>query len=171
MRLFIAVKFSDKMTEALNSAAEELRRQGLSGNFTRIENLHLTLAFIGESTKVRDLAEVISESVKGLEPFEITLGGCGNFGQLYWAGLKKSRELEALVNGIRKRLSLKGFEVDSRPFKPHVTLVRQFVSEEKPSFAVKETSMTVDRVYLMKSERIGGKLIYSEVFSRVFEKC
>lgn len=156
------------MTEALVSATEELLSQSLSGNFTRVENLHLTLAFVGESNRVKELAGVISESVKGMNPFETSHGGNGNFGQLYWVGMKKSKEPEFPVSAIRKELALKGFEADSRPFKPHVAIVRELVSEGKPSFTVKEASMRVDSVQLMKSERVGGKLVYSKVFSKSF---
>ena len=48
MRLFVAIQFSPAVRSTLLEAVETLRRQG-SGRFTRPENLHLTLAFIGET--------------------------------------------------------------------------------------------------------------------------
>jgi 2'-5' RNA ligase len=50
MRLFIAIHFSPGVREVLLSAIDSLRAQAVSGNFTRPENLHLTLAFIGDRT-------------------------------------------------------------------------------------------------------------------------
>ena len=48
MRLFIAIGLNDNIKAALAEMQEAMRRQGIRGNYTRIENLHLTLAFIGE---------------------------------------------------------------------------------------------------------------------------
>ena len=48
MRLFIAIKFNAKVINDLVKLQAELKDCGAEGNFTRPENLHLTLAFIGE---------------------------------------------------------------------------------------------------------------------------
>ena len=48
MRLFIAINLDDNIRDALAEMQESMRRQGVRGNYTKIENLHLTLAFIGE---------------------------------------------------------------------------------------------------------------------------
>ena len=48
MRLFIAIRLSDDMRRALLAAQDALRKRGVRGNYTKPENLHLTLAFIGE---------------------------------------------------------------------------------------------------------------------------
>ena len=46
MRLFIAINFNEDVTDDLARLQAELRDCGAEGNFTRPENLHLTLAFI-----------------------------------------------------------------------------------------------------------------------------
>ena len=48
MRLFIAINLDDNIRDALAEMQESMRRQGVRGNYTKTENLHLTLAFIGE---------------------------------------------------------------------------------------------------------------------------
>jgi nitroreductase len=48
MRLFIAINFNTDTRNRLIALQEELRTKSQSGNFSRDENLHLTLAFIGE---------------------------------------------------------------------------------------------------------------------------
>ena len=59
MRLFIAINFSPSFKKAILSSAQQLRDRGVRGNFTREENLHLTLAFIGESDRVNDIRGVL----------------------------------------------------------------------------------------------------------------
>lgn len=48
MRLFIAALLSEAMKDSVEEVQEELRIQGVKGNYTTRENMHLTLAFIGE---------------------------------------------------------------------------------------------------------------------------
>ena len=48
MRLFLAFALSGAMRNALQEVQDDLRRAGVRGNYTPPENLHLTLAFIGE---------------------------------------------------------------------------------------------------------------------------
>jgi len=48
MRLFIAINFSSETKKQLMALCDELRKTSIQGRFSLQENLHLTLAFIGE---------------------------------------------------------------------------------------------------------------------------
>ena len=48
MRLFVAINFNNETRSRLLDLRDELRGKSQRGNFTAPENLHLTLAFIGE---------------------------------------------------------------------------------------------------------------------------
>ena len=48
MRLFISIQVDKNMRDALDEVRGSLRLAGIRGSYTRTENLHLTLAFIGE---------------------------------------------------------------------------------------------------------------------------
>ena len=48
MRLFIAVNFDEKELDMFESARDRLRAQAGRASYSRRENLHLTLAFLGE---------------------------------------------------------------------------------------------------------------------------
>ena len=43
MRLFIAIQFDDSILDELTNFQEDLKRQGVTGNYTARENLHITL--------------------------------------------------------------------------------------------------------------------------------
>ena len=62
MRLFIAIQLSDGIRKGLSSVQAYLRGHGVRGNYTKIENLHLTLAFI--SVEIPDVSmQVMSVSL------------------------------------------------------------------------------------------------------------
>lgn len=164
MRLFIAVHFSDEIRQNLLDAISSLRAQAVSANFTRPENLHLTLAFIGETGNTAAVRRVIDAVTA--EPFPLTVGGSGRFGDLWWAGVDKNPSLQKLADGLRDGLSEAGFDIDRRAFKPHITLARQLVSDSPVQLTVPRATMTVSRVSLMKSERVNGKLVYTELYGR-----
>lgn len=165
MRLFAALQLSEDMKSALADTAAELAKLG-KGRFTRTENLHLTLAFIGE-TPASDAAV---EALGGLDAacFEMTLSGAGHFENLLWAGIAPNPALESLAAKTFSLLREAGFALEEREFIPHITLVRDYkpFEGEIPQFAPAETCMTVTHVSLMKSEQIGGKLTYTEIFSK-----
>ena len=48
MRLFIAINFDDSFKTGLLNIINTLKRNGIKGNFTLSDNLHLTLVFLGE---------------------------------------------------------------------------------------------------------------------------
>ena len=82
MRLFIAIQLNKSMKDALTTLQNQMQRQGVRGNFTRCENLHLTLAFIGEYPDPYDIKEIM-ETID-FESFTLSLDGMGSFGSLRW---------------------------------------------------------------------------------------
>ncbi|MBQ2830321.1 MAG: RNA 2',3'-cyclic phosphodiesterase [Oscillospiraceae bacterium] len=167
MRLFVAVRFSDATEKALGSAMNALRRQG-RGNFTRAENLHLTLAFIGE-VKSPDAAIAAIGAVRGA-PFTMRLEKLGSFGDLYWVGCEKSPQLTALQHEVCACLQKEGVSFDKKPFNPHLTLCRKYIpfTQIQPHFierALGSPCETVEEIVLMESSRDEkGWLVYTPVY-------
>ena len=123
MRLFLAILPDPDMRDALCAVQHELRRRGVEGNFTRPENLHLTLAFIGDYPDPDAVLEALSEL--RFEPFSLALDGLGAFGELWWAGLRGNEALDALVRRLRRALAEAGIPFDRKRFSAHITLARQ----------------------------------------------
>ena len=164
MRLFIAIKFSAEIKKELINQIEDLKNKAFRGNFTRVENLHLTMAFIGESNRIQDIKKII-DSIKS-ESFDIKLSGSGRFGSLYWIGIEKEPRLFAIAEYLRETLDKNGIPVDKKPFSPHITIAREVVSDAPIKLMVKQTSMSVTKISLMRSDRINGKLTYTEIYSK-----
>ena len=170
MRLFIAINFNNETRLRLLALCNELRGKSACGNFPLPENLHLTLAFIGEvSPKKIEKIEAILETVE-FAPFEVTVEKLDAFsrGTLWYAGLREDKSLMDLQHEITHKLALCGFGMDGRKYNPHVTLGREVVTNEKP-WAIAPFGETVTSVDLMKSERINGKLTYTAIYSKKHE--
>lgn len=162
MRLFISIELDQNMKEALLSYQADLQFAGLSGSYTDPENLHLTLAFIGEYPDPSAVLESLS-SVR-FSPFKISLEGAGHFGDLFWAGVSGGSELTSLSKKVRHALASAGIPFDKKRFKPHITLARR--TRHDDSFALPElpaSCMTVKEISLMRSDRGKRGMIYTRI--------
>ena len=162
MRLFIAIRLSEEMKEALVDAQNAMYDRGVRGSFSPEENLHLTLAFIGEYPE----AEPVLDALSGLRfrPFALTLDGIGCFGDLWWAGVGESPALTAVARRVRRALAEAGIPFDRKRFAPHVTLLRR-ASKPAAGLNLAPAGMTVRSVSLMRSDRGRSGMIYTELGS------
>ena len=123
MRLFIAILLSDEMKAALIEAQNAMYDRGLRGHYSPEENLHLTLAFIGDYPAAEPVLDAL-ETVD-FRPFSLSLEGIGHFGDLWWAGLRDSAALNAVARRVRRALAENDIPFDRKKFNPHITLVRK----------------------------------------------
>lgn len=164
MRLFIAINFNNDFKNIFIEDISLLKEYFLSANFTRRENLHLTLAFIGEVNNVSPIKKAM-DSVT-FEPFEISLGDIGNFRDIYLRRLQNCDALNKLQKNVTENLENCGVDFDRKSFKPHITLARRVELLSVPSLPERNKKMTVDKISLMKSERINGRLVYTKIYSK-----
>ena len=163
MRLFIAIALDNEILQSVTGLQHSLQRQGVRGNYTSPENLHLTLAFIGDypdPDHVLDTMQTIPFC-----PFELRLDGYGHFGDLWWAGIQKSDALISCTNRLRHALADAGIPFDKKRFSPHITLVRKASLIVKPELTIPASEMIVDKISLFRSERGKKGMIYTELGS------
>ena len=164
MRLFIAIQLNEEMRNLLGDIQDSYRRMAVRGNYTPAENLHLTLAFIGEyddPDKVLEALEAVS-----FQPFRISLDRTGCFGDLHWAGIADSPQLENLVKQIRHALADAGIPFDKKRFRAHITFLRRatFLRGAKTPFpGIKTANMLVEEIALMCSTRGKHGMIYTKI--------
>ena len=123
MRLFIAIQLNQKMKQLVSDVQDTFRWQQVKGDYTPEENLHITLAFIGEYGDPDEILELMQKV--SFKSFSITMDKVGCFDELWWTGLEESSELEALVKNIRHVLADAGIPYDKKKFKAHVTFLRK----------------------------------------------
>ena len=161
MRLFIAIQLSDPMKKALVNMMHELKKQGVEGNYVPAQNLHMTLAFIGEYDDPARIKEVISRVP--VPEFRLSLSDMGNFGNILWAGVKGNQKLKAYVKDLRSALDVEGIPYDRDKFVPHITLIRKYTAKRSYKVSMPKAEMMVKKASLMKSEQKNGKAVYKEV--------
>lgn len=161
MRLFIAIQLSEDMKRALTACMNDLKKQGVTGNYVPAQNLHLTLAFIGEYDKPERIKDAINSIP--LPRLRLKLSEKGKFGDLLWAGIQENQDLHAYVKNLRAALKEVGIPYAHDKFIPHITLIRRFVSKKPYQVHLRKTEMYVDKISLMKSERKNGKMVYQEI--------
>jgi len=169
MRLFIAINFTNETRAQLLALCDELRSKSERGRYSLPENLHLTLAFLGEcNDKQTTAVKSVLDSVN-FEPFDITVDCIGRFkrdgGDIWWAGVRESKVLSELQRDLTSGLCSQGFNLDKRNYNPHITLAREVVTDMKP-WSIEPFGETISRIDLMKSERINGKLTYTSIYRR-----
>ena len=161
MRLFIAIQLSEEMRKALVDCLHDLKKQGVEGNYVPAQNLHLTLAFIGEYRDPEQVKRILA-SVP-LPAFRLALSEKGNFGNILWAGVKGNQKLKTYVRDLRAALKNAGIPFEDDRFTPHITLIRKVSARSPYQVHLPKAEMEVKKASLMKSETKNGKVTYREV--------
>lgn len=173
MRLFIAINFEEEVKDRLCGAIDRLRENSLRGSFTQRENLHLTLVFIGETQRVDEIKHAMD--MVYVNSFFLRIGGLGRFrrqgGDIYWMGVEGNDTLTDIYSRLSGELGQAGFRLENREYKPHLTLGREVVLRESFDRGAFESSFPymdvhTEKISLMKSERVGGRLLYTNIFDR-----
>ena len=124
LRTFLALP----MPEAARTALEPVLEALPVGRVTDVDDLHLTLAFLGEQPD--DRLEAAHEAFQALTApaFDLQPKGLGTFGgatpATVWAGVADPAPVAALAKRVRSALHGAGLPLERRRFRPHVTLAR-----------------------------------------------
>ena len=150
MRAFVAVFPPLEVREtALSGALEAVRRSGDKVRWTRPENVHLTLKFLGDIREeaLNDLCAALEETCRHYAPFDVGLTGLGAFpsarrARILWAGVGAGAErLCSLATDVDAAFAPLGFEREGRPYVPHLTLGR--VRGRPASFELSRASVNL----------------------------
>jgi 2'-5' RNA ligase len=176
MRLFTAILFQEEIKSSLYKEVERLKDSAKAGSFTQRDNLHLTLNFIGETTRLSEIKEAMNRAVEKANTgsFPLSIRGVGKFkrreGDIYWIGVQKDPKLLRLQKELVKELKEEGFfDIDDQEYRPHLTLGRRVIlgkefNEKEFEASIEPMTMEVAKISLMKSERLQGKLTYTEIY-------
>jgi len=114
------------MRRTLDSLAREVAVE-TGGRAVAADNLHLTLAFLGErpAAIVPELC-ASAAAIDGL-PFRLSLDdvGCWRKADIAWLAARRAAQLQELRQHVTNALATLQIVIDERRFVPHVTLARR----------------------------------------------
>lgn len=174
-RIFIAINFSEDIKKKMLDFQREWA--DLPVRWTKPNNLHLTLIFIGyvDNDDVYEICRLVKEAAGNRQPFEIVfkricLGPPGQPPRLIWIEGEANLALAQLKDELERALSQSdtgNYQPETRAFKPHITLARIRQDEwrrlsEKPLIN-QEVSLaaSVDSVEVMESTLLRSGAEYS----------
>ena len=137
-RTFIALEMNEALQQFLAETIHQLSQALPEIRWVNPQGIHLTLAFLGEldDKQLGEVFHAVEEAAQKATPFEYRIKGLGTFGsqqqpRVIWLGIEdlpsgkiQGSPLHYAHRLLSKALELRGFELEKRPYSPHLTLAR-----------------------------------------------
>ncbi|MEU8839212.1 RNA 2',3'-cyclic phosphodiesterase [Streptomyces roseus] len=182
-RVFIALAPPDDAKEELARVLRPSYRTHPELRWNRIEDWHITLAFLGELpvSTVPLLRPPLAALAAAHRPLELALRGSGHFDRrVLWSGIEGEMDgLHQLTSQVRSVVRECGIVFEDRPLRPHLTLARSRRSDPSSTLEVAATlaefagrAWRAERLHLVGSNigRGPGPIHYRDIASWEFEK-
>ena len=136
----ISIPVATRLAKAQLHLSSEIEKDGGKFRSNDVELLNITYKNFGtiHEERIRLVRDALSEMVKPLFPFEVTIENIDAFPSLerasiVWAQLDaRGRDvIELLQKTVEKEMSAIGFEPEERQFQPQVTLGRVEAMEQQ----------------------------------------
>ncbi len=169
-RLFTGIRLNQDVRAVLKKNANQLEQTGKI-RLTREENFHLTLIYVGGTSREQDVRLALRELA--CEPFMVEFSEAGWFhrpeGLLIWQGVKVNAALADLHKQLNANLCWRGFCGPDLKYTPHITLGRRYRPNRNqhletilPNLEI-PPAMLVDSVSVFESRREDDQLVYEEL--------
>jgi 2'-5' RNA ligase len=154
----------------IHEALADVRRRHPEARWTPVENLHVTLVFLGstEPDRVTDVGGVLADVTRAYRSFDVeTAGGGGTVdgrrGGVAWLRLggPGARTLGRLARDLDARLDIPG---KGRVHAPHVTVARRATPQLIADLTLGPVRFSIDRVALFRSYTGPGGVRYERLF-------
>jgi len=167
MRLFIAIALGNE------DYFKEIQEQMPKIKASYPKNFHLTLQFLGETSKKDEIIKELSE-IK-FEQFRLKTTPIGVFPnesriRIVWLGLEDNEILKKLQKDVEKHMNKLGFKSQYEEFKPHITLARIKFLKYNSSYMEKlkeikfnSKEFEINKIKLIKSELTSEGPKYTEI--------
>jgi RNA 2',3'-cyclic 3'-phosphodiesterase len=170
IRAFIAIDIPEDVRAAVKEAQTRLKQLpiGVKMSWTKIDNLHLTLQFLGSIKET--LADRIKSGLQsvagGHQPFDLSVHGAEAFPnekipRVVWVGCDDPEtKLKMLALAVQQAMRLLGFEPEHHEFSAHLTLGR--IKAPRPDVALTKAldslknttfgTLRVEAIHLFESQ-------------------
>ncbi|NRD76162.1 RNA 2',3'-cyclic phosphodiesterase [Bacillus sp. BRMEA1] len=133
---FFAVKLPEDIKQIMKSHMGTMKESIPFSRWVHYLDLHITLAFLGAATKEKlsNADNYVKQALEDVKAFTLNIDHLGFFGKedsprVFWAATMESLELNDIRNKVFSACEQAGFQLESRPFRPHITLARKWGRE------------------------------------------
>jgi RNA 2',3'-cyclic 3'-phosphodiesterase len=135
MRLFIALDIDPEIRRRITEFRDRMRPYAPDVRWVGAETFHITLQFLGETGK-HDMIHSALEQVRA-GAVSLTFRGTGFFPsakspRVFWVGIDADERLQQLASTVGNVLAPLGFQRETAPFTPHLTLARAGSGRPRP---------------------------------------
>jgi 2'-5' RNA ligase len=177
MRLFIAIDFPKNIKEKLAAKVTILKKCDLAAKWVNIDNLHLTLKFLGDvkEDNLDKIKNIITKAAKQFKPLEVNLVNFGFFPnekrpRVFFMATDHEEILKSISRILEEDLEKLGFRKEDR-FKSHITLARLKGPKNIDCLkrAIKNISLDerflINEIALFKSTLTRTGPVYEKIFT------
>ncbi|HBZ09801.1 MAG TPA: RNA 2',3'-cyclic phosphodiesterase [Bacillus bacterium] len=133
---FFALALPDEVKVHLSKISEQLKTEFPFKSWVHPSDYHITLAFLGNADRHR-LAESVfnvKEELKDFPSFQVGLNKAGTFGRpdqprIFWVNTTENSSLSGVRDKVFSSCIKAGFDLETRPFKPHITIARRWMGQ------------------------------------------
>lgn len=175
LRTFIAVEIPESVRNRIAEFQAELKREPGRVSWTKPENIHLTLKFLGDvdEAEIPQITAALERAVQGIAPFEVEVRTTGGFPSLrrprvLWVGCADAEgRLRQLAEQVESELAGIGYRREGRKFSPHLTIGRpktpfiEKIAQRMENTEFVGGTMPVREVVVMKSQLHPQGAIYT----------
>jgi 2'-5' RNA ligase len=166
-KIFIGIDLPGEVKKRLMQKTSQWKE--LPVRWSREENLHLTLSFLGhvDDELLSEICEKVRSAVQEIDAFDVDMNKIelgpepGKNAKMFWFSGEASDELKNLQEKIEKELGF--FGESKKVFRPHITLgrIKQYGwqrLEEIPEISEEfHVSVPIESVEVIESTVIEGK--------------
>jgi len=187
IRAFIAIELPADVRTALSEAQAQLKRApvGVKVAWTKIENAHLTLQFLGaiEAAAVAKISNALATVAGNCPAFAVPVAGAGAFPdasrpQVVWVGYPDAAgQLRTLAAAVQAALRPLGFQPAPVAWTAHLTLGR--IRSPRPDAALTQAldslttqvfgTLRVDALHLFQSQLQPTGSLYTKLSSHALQ--
>ncbi|MEM0057197.1 MAG: RNA 2',3'-cyclic phosphodiesterase [Candidatus Geothermarchaeota archaeon] len=169
IRAFIAFDIEDiRIQNEIGKLQEYLIREGVKGTFPKLDQLHVTIKFLGEipEGKIEPIKASLAEiKVPVIKTRLLRIDGFPSLfsPRVVVAILELVQELRDLYNEVERRMAKLHFPKESREYMPHITIARvKELSSWKKSLSLTLSNMYIDHEIVVREFKLKRSILTSQ---------
>jgi 2'-5' RNA ligase len=157
---FFALELPNACKDELEGWAGKIKEAYSFKSWVHPLDYHITLAFLGaaQEERLKTACDLIEARLTESEPLMLRINGLGTFGQkesprILWADAEATKEMRHIRKMVYDACLEAGFELDAKPFVPHITLARRSKNAIEPNSII-ERGRELPAIEAQKIEHI-----------------